>query len=139
MGGSGSKNNESNSNSMLMGSPSRFGSCRDTSTVVDDVFQSPARRSRLDLSMASAASPRATSRTESPVRKFAFDSAPAAQKEQSPAKKGEFCYYYNYSLVASLRSAFSRKKIQKKSPNFFFQKQNSKNQKTFMPKLLRML
>jgi hypothetical protein len=51
---------------------------------------------------------------------------------------------------ASLRSAFSRKKIQKKIPKFFsniiskkdFQKNISnyfsKNKKTFMPKLLRM-
>ena len=31
-----------------MGSPSRFGSCRDTSAI-DEVFSSPTRRSRLDL------------------------------------------------------------------------------------------
>lgn len=36
--------------SKQLGSPSRFGSCRDTS-IVNEVFSSPARRSRLDLSL----------------------------------------------------------------------------------------
>ena len=50
-----------------LGSPSRFGSCRDTS-IVEEVFSSPARRSRLDLSLSPSKASRA-----SPVRKFALD------------------------------------------------------------------
>ncbi len=54
--------------SKQLGSPSRFGSCRDTSTV-EEVFSSPARRSRLDLSTVSPSK----SRPESPIRKFALN------------------------------------------------------------------
>ena len=53
----------------LMGSPSRFGSCRDTGSAVDEVFSSPARRSRLDLSLSPSKS--ASKISASPVRKFA--------------------------------------------------------------------
>lgn len=63
-----------------LGSPSRFGSCRDTS-IVEEVFSSPARRSRLDLSLSPSKASRA-----SPVRKFALDDNDG-EKKQDQSKK----------------------------------------------------
>jgi len=83
-----SSKNESNT----MGSPSRFGSCRDTS-VLDEVFSSPARKSRLDLAMSSASKlPPSSKSSESPLRRFALDQEAANEVDamrRTPNKNKE--------------------------------------------------
>ncbi len=65
-----------------MGSPSRFGSCRDTGSAVDEVFSSPVRRSRLDLFLSPSKS---ASKASSPVRKFALEETESKVDKQKDA------------------------------------------------------
>ena len=55
-----------------LGSPSRFGSCRDTGNAVDEVFSSPIRRSRLDLSLSPSKSASKTN-----VKRLASSESPS--------------------------------------------------------------